>query len=101
MWKFSNVRESLIISTPPVAATPTLDALKGISLNCLETTASKTASLPLPPSIVVDRTLLILKSCGSTTTSLTVPVTTVCALAVVPVEITGSEISSCGGFRTS
>ena len=101
MWKSSNVSVSLSISIPPVTARPTLVALKSMSLNCLETTASSKAFLPFPPLIVVDRTLLILKFCGSTFISLTLPLTTACAFAVIPVPTEGAEISMNGGLITS
>ena len=95
---------SSLISTPPVP--PRLSVLAPLNskfLYCFEITGSKTAPSPFPPSIVTERTLEKLVSCGSTCISLTDPLTTglITALAPVPIPPVGAAANIVGGLITS
>ena len=90
---------SSLISTPPNISD--CAALNSISLYSGNTTASRTAPSPFPPLIVAEISLLILKSCGSTWTSLTDPLTTAFTNAVVPIPTDGDPIVIVGGLITS
>ena len=74
-------------------------ASNSISLYLFEITGCSTAPLPLPPLIVAETTVEISKSCGSTRTDSTDPLTTGLTKALVPVV--GESTSTYGGLRTS
>ena len=86
-------------ATPPPL---TVDlASKYSSLNLLPRFACKRAPSPLPPVMVHALIFSISKSWGSTKTSLTLPVTTGLANAVVAPTTGESAITKLGGLITS
>ena len=100
-----NVIVSFWGSIPP--PTFRLRLSKDISLNLDPITGSNKQPDPLPPTKSSDKNLSNPKSCGSTKTCLTLPITTGSTLAPVPVGIpifwslAISSIVNCGGFTTS